>query len=372
MKYTEILSVSGRALNRGLGACLLALSLVSLSACDSKPATAPASGELETLEFRYPGSAGWVTQEELAEDLGYLAPVKLVNIGMSTGGPQGIQMVLSGDADISSQSFNGAVVKVVASGAPVTAVIAAYGSTRDALGGYYVLDDSAIHGPRDLIGKKMGVNTVGAQMEFMLREYLSRGGLSKEEIEQVELVVIPPGSGEQLLRQRQVDVTAIYFGIGTERGGLRRLFRDDDLYGSLPVGAYVMSNRFLTENPNTSRHVIGAIARATEWTKTTPLEEVHARLYKIIEKRQRNENPALIKYWTGLGLEAAPYGALRDEDFQIWIDWLIRDGQLQPGQVDLKKVYTNAFNPHAQTAAQDGASLPNPAPNPVPTPAEEK
>ncbi|MDR0702121.1 MAG: ABC transporter substrate-binding protein [Azoarcus sp.] len=329
--------------------------LLLAAACgkdDGASAPARDGAALETLEFRHPGSPGWVTLEELAEDLGYLAPVKLKNIGISTGGPQGIQMVLSGDSDISSQSFTGAIVKVVASGAPVTAVIAAYGTGRNDLGGYYVLEDSPIHGPRDLIGKKIAVNTHGAQMEFMLREYLARGGLSGEEIDSVELIVVPPGSTEQVLRQRQVDVAPFYFGIGAERGGVRRLFRDYELFGPITVGAYVMSNRFLAEKPNTARHVIGGLARAIEWTKQTPLEEAHARLRGIIEKRRRNENPAMVEFWTGLGLENSPHGLLDDKDFQIWVDWLVKDGQLQPGQVDLRKVYTNAFNPYAQSAPQ--------------------
>ena len=35
---------------------------------------------------------------------------------------------------------------------------------------------------RDLIGKKIGVNAVGAHFEIVLKEYLSQQGLSEEEI----------------------------------------------------------------------------------------------------------------------------------------------------------------------------------------------
>ena len=60
----------------------------------------------------------------------------------------------------------------------------------------------------------------------------------------------------------------------------------------------------------------------------------------------------MVKYWQGIGLENSPHGLLDDRDFQILVDWLVKDGQLQPGQVDLRKVYTNAFNPYAQSAPQ--------------------
>lgn len=196
------------------------LALLSLSACGPSTHEATTHPEgLESLKFRYLGSPGSVTLIELAEDLGYLAPVKLDYVGLSTGGPQGIQAVLTGDADISSPAFNGAVVKVVASGAPVTAVIASYGAVKDTLTGYYVLDDSPIRTARDLIGRKVAVNTLGAQLEFMLNEFLRRGELTETEIKQVTLVVVPPGSSEQTLRQQQVDVASLT-GQATERSGV--------------------------------------------------------------------------------------------------------------------------------------------------------
>jgi hypothetical protein len=29
----------------------------------------------------------------------------------------------------------------------------------------------------------------------------------------------------------------------------------------------------------------------------------------------------------------------------VWLDWLVRDGDLRPGQVQLGDVFTNRFNP---------------------------
>jgi ABC-type nitrate/sulfonate/bicarbonate transport system substrate-binding protein len=318
----------------------------------------PGSGEdgtaLEKLEFRHLGAPGIVDLLELAGDLGYLEPVKLEYVGISLGGPQGIQTLLSGDTDIASSSFNSAIIKVVASGAPVTAVIASYGyDTKDdsflSLGGFFVHEDSGIRGPRDLIGKKIAVNALGAQAELCLGEYMLRGGLGREEIKQVELIVIPPVSMEQALRQRQVDVAQLYWP--PSGPGLRKLFTFSDLYQHFTAGSYVMSNRYLKENPNTARHVIGGMARAIEWARTTPREEVLARFRQIIAKRGRNESDALIQYWTGFGIPVE-YGVLKDEDYRIWLDWLVEDGQIEPGTVDPGKVYTNAFNPHAQGAPQ--------------------
>jgi ABC-type nitrate/sulfonate/bicarbonate transport system substrate-binding protein len=104
----------------------LLVALVLLAACARERATGTGS-RYETLTLRYEGSAGTVNMPELAEDLGYLAPVKLAYIGNnSTGGPHSIQAVATGDVDIGG-SFNGSIVKLVSRRAPIRAVVANYG-----------------------------------------------------------------------------------------------------------------------------------------------------------------------------------------------------------------------------------------------------
>jgi hypothetical protein len=75
---------------------------------------------------------------------------------------------------------------------------------------------------------------VGAHAEFMVREYLRRGGLSKEQIKDVTLVVTPPVNAEQSLRLGLVDVAALS-GVMRDRalggGGIRPLFTDRGLFG---------------------------------------------------------------------------------------------------------------------------------------------
>src|ERR1051325_9421855 len=72
---------------------------------------APAFAEspLEKTEIRYQGWAGQVTFTELAEDLGYLAPLKLKWVGNTISGPQDIQTVVTGDIDVGG-AFYGAII----------------------------------------------------------------------------------------------------------------------------------------------------------------------------------------------------------------------------------------------------------------------
>jgi ABC-type nitrate/sulfonate/bicarbonate transport system substrate-binding protein len=300
---------------------------------------------LEKTEIRYQGWAGQVTFPELADDLGYLAPLKLRWVGNTISGPQDIQTVVTDDTDIGG-AFYGAIIKLIVAKAAIRAVVGYYGSDDNTYNGYYIKEDSPTGTARDLIGKKVAVNTLGAHLEFVLREYLARNGVSAAEAKQVTLVAVPPVTGEQALRQGSVDVTTLN-GIlrdkALERGGIRKLFADTDLFGNFTGGAYVLREKFIRDNPNTSRKLIEGISRAIAWAQTTPPEEVRARFERIIVERKRNEDASPIKYWKSTGV-ATKGGVIGDGEIQVWIDWLVKDGLLKPNQLKASDTYTNEFN----------------------------
>ncbi|SDM48396.1 ABC transporter substrate-binding protein [Polaromonas sp. JS666] len=327
---------------------LLGLAALSLGLLATQGHAAP---PLEKTEIRYQGWVGQVTWIELAEDLGYLAPLKAKWVGNTISGPQDIQSVVTGDVDFGG-AFNGAVVKLLAKKAPIKAVLGYYGVDENTYSGYYVKEDSPIKSARDLIGKKIAVNTLGAHHEFMVREYLERAKLSEAEAKQVTLVVTPPVTGEQALRQGHVEVTTLGGVLrdkALERGGIRPLFTDRALYGNFTAGTIVLHNKFIEQNPNTTRHLVSALARSIEWARNTPVAEVRARFVKIIEARKRAESADSIQYWKSTGV-AGTGGVIKDAELKIWIDWLVKDGLLKPGQVKPADLYTNAFNPYFTNA----------------------
>ncbi len=326
---------------------LLSLLVIGCSKREAPHSTAAAgSSAPEKLVLRCQGFAGQVMFPELAEDLGLLAPIKLDYVGNSISGPQDIQTVVTGDIDYGG-AFNGAVIKLIAAKAPVKGVIGYYGTDENTWLGYYVLEDSPIRTARDLIGKKIAVNTVGAHAEFILREYLARNGLSKAEADQVMLIVVPPVTSEQALRQHQIDVAGLQNILrdkALSRGGIRKLFSDLDLYGKFTAGSYVFTLQFMRDNPNTVKKFVSAVAQAIEWARSHPRDEVIARYTSIIQRRHRNEDASAIPYWRSTGIAAAG-GAIRASEFQVWLDWLVKSGQLAPGQVRIDDLYTNEFNP---------------------------
>jgi len=318
-----------------------------LTGCQEETDGGAGDGEYETLKIKYEGTVGQVNFPELAEDLGYLEPLELEWIGNTTSGPASIQNAATGQTDFGG-AFNGAIIKLIASGAPIKSVIGYYGSDEDTFSGFYVLDDSPIKDARDFIGKKVGMNTMGAHHEFVLKEYLRQNGLTEEEIKQVTIVVVPPVNTEQSLRQNQIDV-AVLGGMlrdrAIEKGGVRKVFSDYDLFGSFTAGSYVFTEKFIKENPNTVKKFVEATAKAIEWARTTPKDEVIARFEKIIEERDRKEESETIQYYKSTGI-AEKGGFIQEKEFQVWVDWLEKSGDLKKGEISLEDLYTNQFNPY--------------------------
>jgi len=324
-----------------------ALLVSSLSGCGSKSNAAASANGKEVSELRYQGAANTVTLAELAQDLGYFGTIKLKWVGNTISGPQDIQSAATDQTDFGG-AFTGAVVKLVEAGAPVKAVIDYYGEDAKTFNGVYVKADSSIHSPRDLLGKKIAVNTLGAHYEALIDTYLARNGLSAEEIKQVQLVVLPPNSTEEAIRKGQVDA-GILGGVLQDNaiavGGLRSLFNDFQLFGAFNGGQYVLRTAFIKQNPTVSKTFVNAIAKAIEWERTTPRDQVIDEFTKIITARGRNESTATLKYWKSVGV-ATKGGQIRDSDFTQWSEWLNKSGIVH-GTLTPSKYYTNELNTFA-------------------------
>ena len=303
-----------------------------------------------TKTLRYQGWAGQVILPELAADLGYLQDVRLDWVGNTISGPQDIQSAATGQVDFGG-AFNGAVVKLAAASAPITSVISYYGVDKTEWNGFYVLADSPIQSARDLIGKKVGMNTLGAHDEAMLDIYLQRNGLAKPDIDKAEPIVVPPVNTEQSLRQGQIEVGVlgdILRDKALARGGIRKLFDDYQLLGAFSAGTYVIRKSFIDNNAATVRTFVAGVAKAIEWSRTTPRDEVIERFTKIVTDRRRSEDADPLKYWTSFGV-AGTGGVIKAQELRLWIDWLGGRGDIQKDSVKATDLYTNEYNPYANS-----------------------
>lgn len=339
---------------RSVGTALVTAVMLLLCACGAGGEAARTADGKTVL--RYQGWSGDVGFHELAADLGYFEHVQLEWVGDTTSGPQDIQSAATGQTEFGS-AFNGAVVKLNAAGAPITSVLSSYGADEGDFTGYYVLENSPIRSARDLIGKKVGMNTLGAHHEFLTREWLAQQGLTPAESKTVQLTVVPPVNTEQALREGQIDVAtlgSIQREVAIERGGIRALFTDRDLFGAFSYGTYVMRDDFIAANPEAVRDFVQGTARAIRWTQTRPRAEVVARFLDIIHQRGRTESDQAIKYWRSSGIPV-PGAVIAERELQTWIDWLVRNGELDEGKLAARDLYTNEYNPYANgTYPADG------------------
>jgi ABC-type nitrate/sulfonate/bicarbonate transport system substrate-binding protein len=331
-----------------------AVAAATLSGCgaSAKAADAPAPGPSVTT-LRYQGSADTVTLAEVADALGYFdGKIKLDWVGNTISGPQDIQSAATGQTDFGG-AFGGAVAKLESSGAKIKAVINYYGGDTQSFSGYYVLDGSPIRSVADLVGKKVGVNTLGGQNEADIYNALKKAGLSYSDIKKVTLVPLPPPNIEDSLRKGQINVASLsgqFQQKAVAAGGVRAVFTEPQLYGSFNGGQYVFRDNFIQKNPQAVTAFVNGVGKAIEWERSTPRDQVIAEFTKIIEARHRtNENTSTLKYWLSVGIPAK-YGVITNSDFDLWQSWLQATGSIKK-PVDASTLYTNQFNPNASPSS---------------------
>ncbi|OCS94281.1 ABC transporter substrate-binding protein [Caryophanon latum] len=319
-----------------------------LAACGGEKEVASADEQDKVLQYQ--SQPGVVTFPEVAQELGYLDDVTLEIIGNYVGGPESIQLVATGQIDF-GYAFTGAILKSAAKNVPIKAVIAAYGSDEATATSLYALEGSGIASGKDLIGKKVGVNTLGAHYEFFLADYLKEQGLTEEERKQVSAVVIPMATAEQTLRSGQIDaviMNGLARDLALERGGIATVARDIDVYDRhFTAGPTIFSDDYIEENPHTVKTFVAGTAKAIDWLQQADKEEVIELYSTILTKRGQDDAVENTRFFQSPGVSAQG-GLLTDEDFAVWLKTLEEDGTIKEGAVDIGDIYTNEFNPYAK------------------------
>jgi ABC-type nitrate/sulfonate/bicarbonate transport system substrate-binding protein len=327
---------------------VVALLASTLVGCGTNGSKANAGKGEEDKILQYQSTPGQVSYAELAFDLGYLGDLSLDKVSNAVGGPESIQLTATGDTAYGA-AFNGAIVKAVSKNVKIKSVVGNYGSDENTYMGAYVLETSTIREAKDFIGKKVGMNILGAHAEFVVKDYLRQGGLTEKEIAEVTLVTIPASNAEQTLRNNQLDI-AILGGISRdkalERGGIHEVFRDIDVFGTeFTAGDYFFTETYIKNNPTTVKTFVEGVSKAIEWARETPLEEVIARYERIVQAREGDEPIDNLKYWKSTGI-AQTGGVITPDEYTVWIEWLVKNGELKEGQVKAEDLYTNEYNPY--------------------------
>lgn len=323
--------------------------LTGLTACG--PAAGKGNGGEEQTTIRYQSYAGAVDALLLADALGELEGLTLERVGDVTGGPQALQALVSRQTDVGGSAFYGAIAQLVGTGAPIKAVVPFYGSNEKSNSKVVALEGSGIETARDLIGKKVAVNTLGANNEAVLDTWFDQEGLTDEEQDRITLVPLPPLNTPDALGQGQVDAAVLSFlayRTTAAQYDVVELTNDVEVVGEpYAGGGLTLRTEFIERNPRTSAQLVEGVLTAIEFIETHSTRELFDVYFPYLEKEGFADYiPAIEANFPGtLGLDPKP--VIADEDIQRWVDWLDGRGDIDAEDLDVGDVYTNELNPYA-------------------------
>ena len=286
----------------------------------------------EDVTLRYLASHGGLNAHELAEELGYFegTGITLENVGYATGGPESLMALAGGSVEIGSAATS-AVLNSIIGGNDFVAAYPTQGINDEVQSIFYVLEDSPIQGVEDLPGKTVAVNTLGAHLDYTVREALHQKGLDQNA---ANLITVPGPQLDQVLRSGQVDVAAFGYwqttfeGAAREGGGIRAIFDDTDVLGEIAGGFTVLRRDWVEAHPEAARIWVEQSARALDYARENP-DETREVMARALE--ERGENPEVAAFFAGYGVREGGRAIPRDIDF--WIEVLEREGKLQRGQL---------------------------------------
>ncbi|QET04953.1 ABC transporter substrate-binding protein [Cupriavidus pauculus] len=296
----------------------------------------------EKVEFRYPDNPTF-DLVYLADQLGYFegTNTRPKYIG-KVAAPQIIPLTGTGEIDFGSRMVP-LVISAVASGSDIKVVAAGNKTLQDAPHmKYFVRKDSGIRAPKDLEGKTIGINSFGACAEFVTKTFLRQKGV---DVTKINFVVIPDDQAEQTLATGNTDLAIIhapFSGRADHADKLVRLWSDFDLDGGLGgMQPYSAHGKFIREHPESVKDVVTALAKAANWVNAHPEE---AR--QLVSKRINLQLEFVDRYAYVDNL------VVTEPPIQYYIDVLEAEGKLAKGKVAARDIYTNAFNPYAQSPAK--------------------
>jgi ABC-type nitrate/sulfonate/bicarbonate transport system substrate-binding protein len=327
-----------------LGAALLA-TVALASGCGGSSSATNSDG---TTTVRYQSSQGTVDLLQLADALGYLEGVKLKKVGDVTGGPESLKALASKQIDIGASAFYGAVAQLAATGVPIKAVVSTYGSNADISSVVATPTGSGIETARDLVGKKVAVNTLGANAEAVLDTWFTQQGLSADDIKKVTLVPLPPLNTAQALKQHQVD--AAYIGLGQLKAAnaavpLTTIAKDTDIVGNYNGGGFTLREDFIAQHHAVAETLATGVGKAVDYIASHDREQV-LQVYEkwLTDHGYQSYIDAVETNWAGKTGVSSPHGTISDKDIQLWLDWLDSRGDVDADKVKPSDIYTNDLN----------------------------
>ncbi|MED7931133.1 ABC transporter substrate-binding protein [Nonomuraea sp. LP-02] len=245
---------------------MLALTLLlasATSACGSDDAPASADGPTKVTLSIPPVGDSLPVYDAIAK--GYFAGEGLdVELRPAANGATTINALVSGSTDLALVSYP-SLITARSSGIPVTIAAPAIAGTEEYASGLYVLADSDIEKPADMVGKKMATPSLGSVGDVWFRGVLLAEGLDPGSVTYVE---IPQANMAAALKAGDVD--GIFQTEPTLSATQANL--DIRLVASQkgPQGLFATSAKFLKDQPGAVAAFRAALAKAVADIEADP------------------------------------------------------------------------------------------------------
>lgn len=328
----------------------LLLLAILVSGCTSNARTSQATATPNAttpaklnVTLRTTSSPGSVSLIDIAIAKGYFAEqgITIDYVGNVNGGTEAVQALSAGQVDVAGSAW-GPWIKAINRGSKLKVVVAAQGQNEKEPGILWLVhNNSSIYSAKDLIGKKIAVNVLGAEADLVTKAYLAKNNISTD---QVQMVVVPWPQHPQVFKSKQVDVAAAnspYSYMILEDGDSRVLFSNYDMRGTTALYVFGVREELIQQNPQAVKGFIAGMAKAADWSSQNP-EDAKALVKELYTKI--GSNPELAKYWTPT--QAWTHALIKDSDVQWWLDVSIQQGTIKEGQLKPSDIYTNQYNPY--------------------------
>jgi NitT/TauT family transport system substrate-binding protein len=261
-----------------LGALAFALALASTSsACGGSDTASASDGGATKVTLSVPPVGDSLPVYD-AISKGYFKDEGLdVELTPAANGATTINALVSGSTDLALVSYP-SLITAYSSHLPVTIAAPGIAGTDQYAAGLYVLADSDIHKPADMVGKKMATPSLGSVGDIWFRGVLLQEGLDPESVKYVE---IPQANMAAALKAGDVD------GIFQTEPTLSATEASLDIrpigFQNGPQGLFATSDKMLQEHPEEVAGFRAAMAKAVADIKADPHGVAKAMMPKYTE-----------------------------------------------------------------------------------------
>ena len=192
---------------------------------------------------------------------------------------------------------------------------------------------------------KIAVGGTGLCADLETNAWFRKNNISSD---YYEFIVLPDPQQEQALKQGSIDVATLhppFYKKAEKDGGVRILFNSYDAFGpAAGLTLIVFTEDYINKYPGTVRDFTNAYKDAERWINNN-----REQAGVITAKDIGLPFTSNVHYYSSSG-------AINDKVkgyLQQWIDAMVADGQLQPGQYKPEDLYTTEFSDTWKTNLPD-------------------